>query len=233
MNDNNALAASSGDVDLDEMLEDLVLRAAIQLGADIECSISVREDGRGRRMASSGPRAARCDEVECASGQGPCVQAMDTLMVVLVPDIGIDDRWPMWTRAAADAGFRSAAAFGVQIGDGSQIALNVYSDLLDPWDRDRIVRADVYAQQIAQVLDLALRLEKDGDRSELPRALAAQAEIERAVGAAMALHDCSARHALALLREESEHDGLSLSSVAARLLSELRIPADPIPADSP
>ncbi|GEK20908.1 GAF and ANTAR domain-containing protein [Cellulomonas xylanilytica] len=210
---------------LETALEDFVLHAAYHLGSDIECSISVRHAGQSRRAASSGPRAARCDEVEYADDSGPCVAAMDTLSIELIPDLAVEDRWPAWRQAAQTEGFRSAAAFAVHVGPRADAALNLYSDSLDPWDRDRIVRADVYAQQLGLVLTLALQVERlQGGDSHVPAALEAQAEIDRAVGAAMAVHDCTAAEALAMLQAESTQEHLPLTEVARRVLRELWLP---------
>jgi hypothetical protein len=211
---------------VESALEDFILHAAYHLGADIECSISIRDDGVTRRVASSGPRAARCDEVEYANDSGPCVAAMDTLSVELVPDISAEERWPEWGRASLAEGFRSAAAFAVHVGPRADAALNIYSDLVDPWDRDRIVRADVYAQQLGLVLTLALDLERVQADGELPDSLRAQVEVDRAVGAVMALHACSASEGLAMLQEESMQDHLALGEVARRVLRELRLPTE-------
>src|SRR3954451_1890436 len=85
---------------LERALEDFVLHAAYHLGADIECSLSLRHQGSDRRVASSGARSARCDEAEYGEGSGPCVAAMDMLSIELVPDIAAEDRWPGWRRAS-------------------------------------------------------------------------------------------------------------------------------------
>jgi hypothetical protein len=212
---------------LESALEDFVLHAAYHLGADVECSISLRHGGASRRVTSSGTRSARCDEVEYAENSGPCVAAMDDLTVQLVRDLAADDRWPAWQQAALAEGFRSAAAFAVHVGPRADAALNLYSDSLDPWDRDRIVRADVYAQQLGLVLTFALQVERlQGDDGGLSESLAAQAEIDRAVGAAMAMHDCSASQALAMLQAESSQEHLPLGEVARRVLRDLRLPVD-------
>src|SRR4051812_1261377 len=172
---------------VDTALEDFVVHAAYHLGSDVECSVSIRHGGVGRRVASSGARAARCDEVEYAENSGPCLTAMDTLSIELVPDITLDERWPAWRRASLDEGFRSAAAFAAHVGPRADVALNLYSDVVAPWDRDRIVRADVYTQQIGLVMTFALQLERlQDDDGRVPASLGAQAEIDRAVGAAMA-----------------------------------------------
>jgi hypothetical protein len=105
-----------------------------------------------------GSRAARCDEVEYAAGAGPCVTALDTMQVVLVPDIAADPRWPEWRAAALAAGFRSAAGVPAHVADGVEVALNLYAEDPAHLDRSLLVRADAYLQHVAVTIDLCLQV---------------------------------------------------------------------------
>jgi hypothetical protein len=132
---------------------DTILRdAATRIGSQTSCSVILRHAGGLTRVASSDERSASCDEVEVSERGGPCVLAMDQLSGVLVPDLGADERWPIWRDRAVAVGFHSAAALPAYVGDGAVLALNLYSDLLDPWDGDALVRADVQVQEIAGLL---------------------------------------------------------------------------------
>ena len=108
-------------------------------------------------MASSDARSAACDDAEVQEGRGPCVLSMDQLSGVIVPDVGEERRWPGWRAAVVDAGFRSAAALPAVIGDEMVAALNLYSDLRDPWDAAALVRADGELQRVAAELRTLLR----------------------------------------------------------------------------
>ncbi|WP_146931326.1 GAF and ANTAR domain-containing protein [Cellulomonas xylanilytica] len=203
-------------------LGDFALRAASHLGMRSECSISLRRDGQNRRSASSSERAGHCDDVENRDLEGGCIEAMDQLRVVLVPDLEAEESWPAWVRASLDAGFRSAAAFPAYAGAGAEIAFNVYSELVDPWDRDTIVRADMYAQQVGLVMSLVLDVADLETKLEMfQRALAAQAAIDQAIGAIMATQGCSAEEALTILRSAAGTRNVSLPEVAAAVLQGL------------
>lgn len=207
---------------LDEHLDLFVMRAAYHLGADLSCSITVLDGADVRRAASSDPRAAHCDEVEAAERVGPCVDAMGTLQAVLVPDVTQETRWPAWAATARALGFRTAAAFPSHLDGHAGAALNVYGDRLQEWDRATLVRCDVYAQMIGTVVDLCLRTEElDRRRAALQEALAAQAAIDRAVGAVMATAGCDAAEALHILTTASRDGGADLPDIARTVLQDL------------
>jgi hypothetical protein len=149
-----------------DYLDDFALRASHRLGGDTEISITLRHSGHDRLVATSSERAARCDEVEHAKQAGPCVTAMDHLQVVLVPDIVEETRWNSWRQAALDAGYRSSAGVPAHVADGAEIALNLYSERVNPWDSDLLVRADIFAQDVARTVRLCLQL------ADLTRSLA-------------------------------------------------------------
>ncbi|WP_199421767.1 GAF domain-containing protein [Actinotalea solisilvae] len=126
--------------------------AAARLGPSTFCSITLRYHGELGFVASSDERAKQCDMVEVRAGEGPCVEAMRTLQGVLVPDLHPDPRWPVWRQAALDAGFRSAAALPAVADDVTTVAINLYSDVLDPWAHEPLLAMDAYIQEIAEAI---------------------------------------------------------------------------------
>ncbi len=216
---------------LDEQLQGFVSGAAVVLGGRASCSVILRLDGGVRRSASSDPLAAACDEVELAVGEGPCLDALETGLVMLVDDLGTEDRWPAWRRTARAAGFRSSGGFPVHLRGDAAVAVNVYRPEPGPWDRDSLIRADVYAQQLGRVVDLCLDLrEVTARRHALEDALAAQASIDQAVGAIMASKHCDATTAFALLVAAARDGRSQLSDVAVQILEALvrREPGAPV-----
>ncbi|WP_298457424.1 ANTAR domain-containing protein [uncultured Cellulomonas sp.] len=205
-----------------EHLDDCADRAGHHLGAGTHCSVSLRHQGRDRLAATSSVRAQRCDQVEYDHGAGPCLTAMDGLQVVLVPDLLDDARWPVWRREAVDQGFRSAAAVPAHVAPGVDIALNLYSEQVDPWDRVLLTRADAYAQQVAASVALCLQVADLTERiTDLQAARDAQATLDRAVGATMAHEGVGAETALARLRDRAVAEGADVRDVARALLGEL------------
>jgi hypothetical protein len=202
-----------------EHLDSFALRAANHLGPGTHCSVSLRHQGTDRLAATSSARSARCDESEYASGAGPCLTAMDLLGVVLVPDVLDEGRWSTWRQTTLDEGFRSSAAVPARVREGAEIALNLYSERLDPWDRSMLVRADTYAQQMAATVALCLEVaDLSREVSDLRALKALQETLDRAVGVTMARRGCTAEAALAQLRDLALAQGADLSDVAAGVL---------------
>jgi len=131
-------------------VQQILTDAAERIGGATSCSIILRMELGLRRVASSDPRAAACDDAEVAERGGPCVVAMDQLSGVIVPDVSLETRWPGWVAAAEAGGFRSGAALPAYVQDGVVLALNLYSEKVDPWDAEALVRADAYAQKVAR-----------------------------------------------------------------------------------
>lgn len=126
--------------------------AAARVGVPTECSILVRRHHLLEQVASSGERAERCDRVEVETAEGPCVLAIQQLRGELVTDVLAEERWPAWRAAAAEAGFRSAAALPGQVDADTTVALNLYAEDVDPWDRDALVRMDRLVQEVAEAI---------------------------------------------------------------------------------
>jgi GAF domain-containing protein len=69
-----------------------------------------------------------------------------------VLDIDADERWPAWRAVALDSGFRSAAALPGVIDNETTAALNLYTEALDPWDREALLAVDALAQVVAEAI---------------------------------------------------------------------------------
>ena len=204
-----------------DYLDDFALRASHRLGPETEVSISLRHRGHDRLAASSSPRAGECDTVEHTEQSGPCVTAMNLLQVVLVPDIVEESRWAPWRRAALDHGFRASAGIPAHVADGAEIALNLYSEQVDPWDASLLVRADIFAQDVARTVRLCLQIAQLTSASADARtAHEARSAIDRAVAVTMTQAPQGAADALEALRDTSLEQGADPHDVAQRLLEQ-------------
>lgn len=138
-------------------INQLMQQAAEEIGAESFCSLILRHPGGLTHVVGDHPQPAERAQVAVRAEQGPCVDAMDQLSGVLIPDVVAEERWPQWRTEVLDAGFRSAAALPAYVGSGAVVALNLYSEQLDPWDADILVRADSWIHEIAAILAEQLR----------------------------------------------------------------------------
>jgi GAF domain-containing protein len=134
-----------------------------------------------------------------------------------------DDRWPTFSRVAAEAGFRSAAGVPLRAGDRTVGALNLYAAEPDGL-REVLGLAERLAGPLATVVANALalrRMTRLGDH--LQDELAQLATVEQAIGVLMARRAWDPATAQRALRETAEATGRSVDDVAAELVAH----ADP------
>ena len=204
---------------IEDYLEEFAQHAPEHIGAGTHCGITLRHRGHDRRAASSDVRTARCDDVEVAAGSGPCITSMDEHRTVMGREIWHDERWVEWREAAVRAGFRSAAALSATAGPGASIALNLYSEDEEPWAPERLERAAIFAQQVARVMALCIRIsEQTVINGDLTAAMASRATIDQAIGIIMAQNRCSSEEAFEILRSASSHRNIQLRDVAAAVV---------------
>jgi hypothetical protein len=205
-----------------EHLDDFALRAGHHLGHGTHCSISLRHEGEDRLAASSSERSTACDLMEYSAGEGPCLTAMDELQVVLVPDVLTDTRWPAWNAKTREMGFRSSAAVPANVSAGADIALNLYSEQVDPWDRDALIKADGYAQDVARTVGLCLQVARMAQQlADARAAVEARDVLNQAIGAVMASRGSTVEEALGDLRRTSMVRGLDVVDVARSVVRDI------------
>ena len=86
-------------------------------------------------IAASDEFALRFEQLQCEVGQGPCLLAFESGKAVTVPDLGVEDRFPLFTPAAFDAGLAAVFTFPLHHGEKRLGALDLYRDVpggLDP-----------------------------------------------------------------------------------------------------
>jgi hypothetical protein len=178
--------------------------------------------GRFLTVASTDPEASEADQVEYETDSGPCVEAARRGVETVIPDLRADDRWPEWSAASLQLGFRSAAAAPGDTGDGAQLAINLYGRELDAFGETEMRRARIYVDEAARVLRLCLLLAEQTERAQdLQTAMASRSTIDQALGVIMGQNRVPRDEAFAILRTASQHRNVKLREVAALLIENL------------
>ena len=207
---------------VEEFVEGVAQAAAARIAPDAHVAIMLKRQGRPTGVASSDERAAQCDEVEFAAGEGPCLTSAETGELIVIQELEGDERWPAWADAARRAGFRSAAAVPRPVREGVDIAINLYSQDPGVWDEGALATAEMYADEVARTLRLCLRSADQAEINEdLKAALASRAVIDQAMGVIMAENRCSSEEAFRILRSASQNRNLKLRDVAAALIENV------------
>lgn len=206
--------------EVETFLDEVARLAAAAFGNEVACGITTRYDSYPVTTAASDARAAIVDEEQYGAGNGPCLEAMSTGLVVDVPDQDADRRWGPYRRAALARGVRCSVSLPLRVGEESVGALNLYNFArTEGFGGEQRQRGEVFAVQAATALTLALRFNDQAERSrQLVEALHARSVIDQALGILMAQQACDARTAFALLRRRSQSANRKMRLVAIDLI---------------
>ncbi|HEY3925865.1 MAG TPA: GAF and ANTAR domain-containing protein [Acidothermaceae bacterium] len=191
-------------------------------------AISLIDEGESRGTFGASDAAARLlDSLQFTAGEGPCLEAADTRVPVLVPDLHAQDepRWPAFKDAAQRAGVRAVFALPIRVGMIGLGALDLFRSVAGPLSAAQLSDALVVADGAAQILlDLVDESSTTSDRDD-PLAQWAQMaslsriEVYQATGMIMAQLELSPAAALVRLRAYAFANELTASEVAQLVTS--------------
>ncbi|AVV41754.1 GAF and ANTAR domain-containing protein [Streptomyces sp. ID05-04B] len=189
--------------DVPQRLCDAVLKLLPVSGA----SVSLRGEGMPVPLGASGESAAYVLEMEVTLGDGPGLEAAETGVVVVAPDLTSRrdaGRWPVFAQQAAAAGVRSV--YALPLGDRAVCVgtLDLYRDVPGELAVGEVRTARVVADVVTAALLALPRDEQAGPGGDeglwLSPLATDHGEVYQAVGMLMAQLGVPADEALALLR---------------------------------
>lgn len=121
-------------------------------GCDIASVTLRRRRGRLETIAASDERATEFDQWQYELGDGPCVAAVVESDSFLAPDIGHDERWPVWGAKVAAAGIGSVLSIRLSPESTTVGALNLYATTRDAYGPDDVDHATIFATHAANAL---------------------------------------------------------------------------------
>ena len=186
------------------------------------CSVTVGRHGRRFTIASSSPVADAMDELQYASGEGPCQECVTTGQPVYLPDIQATQHFPRYREAVGAAPLRSVFAAPIPLPAAAEAhaALNCYSTEADGFPQDLREQAEELASLASRSLHSAVRLEAESDRSGgLAAAMESRTTINLATGVVMAQSNCTSDEAVQFLKDASMNRNQKLRDVAAAILA--------------
>ena len=207
-----------------------VIDMAVQTGPCDAASITMIGHGSTvDTVAASDERIETADRLQYELGQGPCLDAVGTDGVFIVPDLVADGRWPRWAPRAAELGV--GAALSVHLFTDTTLgSLNLYSLAPRVFTDTDVDNARVVAAQ-ASVIVAFTRTSQ-----ELWRTLDSRNLIGQAQGMLMQRYGLTAPEAFAVLRRYSQHRNIKLVVLAEQLTSTGHLPGlddSPLPGHEP
>ena len=213
------------DYDVVDVLTQLTSHCAHLL--DVSSAGLLLDDGRGvlHLAASSSERIHHLEIFQLQRNEGPCLDCFRDGEQVLVADlVDQEQRWPQFSRAAREVGFRSVHALPMRLTGNVLGALGLFGDTPGTLNDGDLA----LAQALLHVASVAIVNDRSAtDRalvnSQLQAALTSRIIVEQAKGAIAQAGDLSMEDAFAVLRRYSRDHGTKLSVIASQVVDrELR-----------
>lgn len=204
--------------------EEKRLRLAVDAATSLverccHAGFTVNDGGTLTTRASSDELVCRANELQQVLGEGPCLDVMRDQDTLASPDLGREERWPLWApRVHDELGAGSLISVLVYTDSHSYGALSLYAPRGLQFDADDVAIAQTLAAHLAMVV--AAGRESD----QLGRAVHNRTLIGQAQGILMERLDVDAAQAFDYLRRVSSTSNRKLADVAAEIARTRRLP---------
>jgi hypothetical protein len=216
------------DFDLIDFMAVLVERCAELLdSAEVGLALAAPR-GDLRVMASSSERMHALELIEVQNDEGPCRDCVRDGQQVLNQRLdGSEDRWPLFTPKAREAGFHMVHALPLRLRNDVIGAMNIFSpNLLALSDQD--VNLTQALADVATIGILQERAVKHGTNlaEQLQGALNSRVLLEQAKGIVAERRQVDMDQAFAMLRSYARNNRKQLSAVASAIINHSLAPVD-------
>ena len=177
-------------------------------------------------MCATDERSHQLENAQLVGGEGPCTEAYERRRPVEA-DLR-QNRWPIFTRTAAELGIRGVTALPLLVGDVVVGALDLYRTSPGPLSPPDRARLDAYAHILALLtMDGHLVLVSGGEAERTSGPHGFPPVVHMAAGALSVHHDVTIEEALARLRAHAFSSDQRLTDVAQDVLDgQLRLERD-------
>jgi GAF domain-containing protein len=223
----------AGEDDSDETLRRLTGLAVELVPGAAAAALTVEGDGQGLTFAASDPRIDELHKLQFAAAEGPAVEALQRNEPRNVVDTAEDRRWPVFSEAAARAGFASCLMLPLRTDRRPAGAVSLYGQDRDAFRGTSHDLAVMFAAQGGTAVQNAANYQACREMVDnLHAALGSRAVIEQAKGILHAEFGISPEEAFRLLSRRSQNTNRKVREIAVALVrgeidaGQLR-PADP------
>lgn len=207
--------------DVVEFLQRLTERCVELL--DVDAAGLMLVDGRGtlQAMASSIESVRSLELFELQNREGPCFECFSTGQPIVNADLEKEqERWPVFTVAAIEAGYRRSHALPMRLREQVIGAVNLFSAQTT---RELSTEEVAVAQAMADMATIGLLneravRERDVLAAQLQSALDTRILIEQAKGVLAERGGVEVHEAFAAMRRHARSNGLALTVVATAVI---------------
>ena len=179
-------------------------------------SLMLMRHGKAVTVAASDDVARVVDDIERATGEGPCLDAITSEAAQLESDFRTPTQWPAMARGVLNrTPVRGAMGFRLKVDDQKVGALNLFTDHPGAFGTDSVDKAVI----LTAFTSITVAAVMNGEEASTLRAgLESNREIGKAIGLIMARHDVNGDEAFALLRKSSQDLNVKIADLASTVV---------------
>ena len=193
--------------------------------------VTLMNNGDLSTHAATGGLVYEVDHYQYDIDQGPCLQAVRDREAFEIDDMDTDERWPGFSRHAAQRGIRCSMSLPLVARGETLGALNLYSRTPRAFtDADREMALIFAAQAALALANTQTYTASVALAQQLREAVSSRAVIEQAKGIIMAQRHCEEDEAFAVLTASSQNTNVKIRVLAQGIVrSAQRGEKPPIP----
>ena len=208
------------DRELDDVLTEIcgIARDAVP-GAEAT-SITLMRGDKAWTAAHAGQEAYDADELQYATGHGPCMDAGRTGLMLVSNDLANEPRWPDYApRVVKELPVRASLSAPLPFQGATIGGLNTYSSKKGAYTEESRLAAEAVAAHVAvAVMNADAHAAARSQAHNLTLALESRKVIDLALGILIATHRCSADEAFTILSRASQNRNTKLRDLAEGLV---------------
>jgi ANTAR domain/GAF domain len=167
----------------------------------------------------TGQLALDADEMQYERGHGPCIEAGETGMVLLVRDMRQDQRWPDYAARVVPRGVLSSLSVPLPMQTDVIGALDCYSRTPAAFSSTQVdLAVELSAHIGATVAGAVIHHDTARYMDDMKAAMVNRAVIEQAKGIIMAQNRCDAEAAFTILSRASQSRNIKLRDLAREVV---------------
>lgn len=221
---NHELAAAAREMQDDDSPAEAMRRAvevATQIipGCDAAGVCVVHRGDRIDTHATSSDALRQVDALQHELREGPCIDALGQVDLVLSHDLARDARWPVWgPRVTEELGLFSIVSYRLFSSDANLGALNLYGTATSAFSDEDVHDGLALAAHVAVALAAAQEVE------HLEKAISGRTVIGQATGILMERFDLSADRAFAVLSRLSQQKNVKIRQLSEQIVTTRTVP---------
>lgn len=210
-----AAAAINSAESLPETLDAIAKATRASVPGFDHVGISIRHrDGRIETMAGTDELVWELDRLQYGLNEGPCVTAIQSEPLVIVPHLAHEQRWPRYVPEAVKQGLRAQLAVQLFSDAERRGGLNLYSTQSEEIDEEAPRAAELFATHAAIALGRAQREE------DLNQALGTRKIIGQALGILMERYSIDEDRAFQFLVRASSTGNIKVRDIAQEIVAD-------------